>query len=59
MPIEAFWAVRDLIQKADYLIATSHETQSVNDIYKKIFKKVAPHAVSESDRTWLYTGEDV
>lgn len=58
MPIEAFWLVRDLILKADYLISTSHETESVGDIYKKIYKKMAPYAVNEGDRTWLYTGEE-
>ena len=56
MPVEAFWAVRDLVQEADYLVSTGHETASVGDIYRKIFKIVAPHAVSEPDRIWLYDG---
>ena len=56
MPIEAFWAVRDLIQEADYLVSTGQETSSVGDVYQKIYKLVAPHTVLEVDRAWLYGG---
>lgn len=54
MPIETFWKIEKMLKEADYLIATGNEKVSVQETYKKIITAVAPYAVSEKDRVWLY-----
>ena len=54
MPIDTFWEVRDLIQKADYLISANGDPAMIQELYKKVYKKLAPFAVAEADRDTLY-----
>ncbi len=54
MPIDTFWTVRDLMSECDYGFSDGASTGELNDVFKKIFKKLAPFAIYENDRVWLY-----
>jgi hypothetical protein len=54
LPIDIFWQAEALLKKADYLIAAGDHPVDILQIYKKIFKKVAPYAALEKDRLKLY-----
>jgi hypothetical protein len=42
------------MKSMDYLIASNEDPILVNETVQKIFKKVAPYAVNEKDRIFLY-----
>lgn len=54
MPIRDFWESEKLLKEADYLIASSESGADVKELYRKFFKVVAPYAIDEKDKTWLY-----
>ncbi len=54
LPIKEFWEVEELMKAVDYLVASNEDPILVNEAVQKIFKKVAPYAVNEKDRTLLY-----
>lgn len=55
MPVESYWEVRDLLEQADYLISSNADPITVQEVYKKIYKRVAPWAITEQDRQSLYS----
>jgi len=54
LPIKEFWEVEELMKFIDYLVASNEDPILVNETMQKIFKKVAPYAVNEKDRTFLH-----
>jgi hypothetical protein len=54
LPIKDFWELEELMKSMDYLIASNEDPILVNETVQKIFKKVAPYAVNEKDRIFLY-----
>jgi len=55
MPLELFWELRDLLKKADFLVASGGDQAEINQIYQVVFQKVAPYATTDKDRNWLYS----
>lgn len=53
MPIRAYWGAKDLLVQADYLSAHGAEVVELQDVFKKVFRHLAPYAVFEKDRLWL------
>lgn len=58
LPLKIFWEVEELLKTMDYLIASNEDPLLVTDSTKKVFKKVAPYAVHEKDRTFLHEKAD-
>lgn len=58
LPIKVFWEVEELMKTMDYLIASNEDPIIINDSVLKIYKKVAPYAVNEKDRIFLYGKAD-
>jgi hypothetical protein len=54
MPIQVFWDSEKLLKEADYLIASSEPKVSVNEVYRRFFKIVAPYATDEKSKTLLF-----
>jgi len=54
MPIDEFWKSEKILKEADYLIASSESGADVRELYRRFFKLMAPWAVEEKDKTWLY-----
>ncbi|NRA44206.1 MAG: hypothetical protein HRU09_04520 [Oligoflexales bacterium] len=53
MPLQEYWKLLDLLQKADFLLASKEQMADIQAIYRRVFKLVAPYAVFETDRLWL------
>lgn len=53
MPVEIYWDAKNLLQKADYLLANGAQQVEIKEIYKMVFKKLSPYASFEKDRHWL------
>ena len=54
LPIKKYWEINDLLQTADYLIASNESVAEIHLVYNKIFKTAAPFALKEADRSWLF-----
>lgn len=54
MPLDVFWEINELLRIANYLLASDEQMADIHEIYKTIFRKAAPYAVFETDRSWLY-----
>ncbi|MBI2602317.1 MAG: hypothetical protein HYW48_04605 [Deltaproteobacteria bacterium] len=54
LPIDKYWEIDSLLQTADYLIASNESVAEIQLVYNKIFKKAAPFAMKETDRSWLF-----
>ena len=54
MPVQSFWEVRELLESSDYMIASRADAVAIQEVYKKVFKMLAPWAVVEVQRTFLY-----
>lgn len=54
MPLDVYWEISELLRLSNYLYASDEQMADIHEIYKEIFRKSAPHAVFENDRTWLY-----
>ena len=54
MPVDVFIEVRDMLEKTDYMIASSDNLADIHEIYRKVYRKAAPYAVMEKDRAILY-----
>ena len=53
MPVETYWRVKEMLRKADYLMASGDDPAGVTEIYRKVLKEVANYGVAEKDRVWL------
>jgi hypothetical protein len=53
LPLDVYWQIAALLQKAQYLLASDEEMADIHEIYKGIFRKAALYAVFETDRLWL------
>ena len=53
MPIKVYWDIQELLKAAAYLLASQEHMADVQEVYRQVFKKAAPCAIYESDRTWL------
>lgn len=58
LPIKVFWEVEEMMKTMDYQIASNEDPILINETVTKIYKKVAPYAVSEKDRAFLYGKAD-
>ena len=54
LPIETYWESCDILKELEYMIVSSEETIDIKEKYKKFFKRIAPYAIVEKDRIWLY-----
>ncbi len=54
MPIKLFWDIEQLLKRIDYLVASGEDPVLINEIYRKVYVKVAKYAVHEKDRIFLY-----
>ncbi|MEZ4741645.1 MAG: hypothetical protein R3B45_04235 [Bdellovibrionota bacterium] len=54
IPIRDYWQSQDLLKHADFLVANSENIAEVREVYRRFFKLVAPYAISEKDKIWLY-----
>jgi len=54
MPVDKYWEVEELIKTLIYLSANSDDSVKVQELLKKIHKILAPFAISEKDRVFLY-----
>lgn len=54
LPIELYWESLDLIKRLEYLISSGEEPIDIKELYRKFFKSIAPYAIIEKDRNWLY-----
>lgn len=54
MPIKLFWDVEKLLKQIDYSIAAGEDPVLINELYRKVYTKVAKYAVTEKDRVFLY-----
>jgi hypothetical protein len=53
MPVETYWRIKEMLRKADYLIAAGDDPAGVAEIYRKVLKEVVNYGVAEKDRIWL------
>ena len=53
MPVETYWRIKEMLRKADYLIASGDDPAGVAEIYRKVLKEVVNYGVAEKDRAWL------
>jgi hypothetical protein len=54
MPLDVYWEIHEILKSIDYLVSTNEPAAKINDIYVKVFRKVAQYAVTDKDRTWFY-----
>jgi hypothetical protein len=53
MPVEVLWQAQEILKKAESLISSGEDTQTVKDTYSKLLRLLIPHTTSEKDRAWL------
>lgn len=54
LPVEIFWQAEEIIKLAEYQLSTGEDPQTVKDTYNKLLKLLAPHCISEKDRSLVY-----
>lgn len=54
IPLRTYWESERLLKQADYLIASAEENSEIREYYARLLRLVAPYAINEKDRTWLY-----
>ena len=54
MPIKVFWQIKKQIIHLDYLNSSAATPSEISEVFRTIFKLIAPYAASEKDRDWLY-----
>jgi hypothetical protein len=54
LPLDVYWEVTELLRSVDYMVSINEPAAKVNELYMKVFRKVAPFAINDKDRTWFY-----
>jgi hypothetical protein len=54
LPIRTFWESEKILKHADYLVASAEDNLEVRECYTKLLRLVAPYAINEKDRNWIY-----
>lgn len=54
MPLETFIEIRDMLEQTDYMMSANENQTDIQEIYRRVYKKAAPYAVMEKDRSLLY-----
>lgn len=54
VPLDVLWKGQDILKHAEYLQSIGEEQSRILDTYKTLLKLMAPYAVLEKDRLWLY-----
>lgn len=54
LPVDKYWEIEELLKDNQYLQSNTDETVRSQELVKSVFKLLAPYAVMEKDRVYLY-----
>ena len=53
MPLTVYWNLQEIFREYGYVLASQENPSDVQEIIRKIFKKMVAYVISERDRVWL------
>lgn len=54
IPLDILWKAQEILKQAEYLQSIGEEQSRILDTYKTLLTLMAPYAVLEKDRMWIY-----
>lgn len=54
IPLDVLWQGQEILKRAEYLQSIGEEQSKVLETYQSLLKLMAPYAVLEKDRLWIY-----